>query len=82
MVEAGDVDWANHSNNIDNSIGAVISGDNAFHAVTGWVEKHGGWNDTVLILTADHGHYLVLNRPEMLLPPGQRDENFAEKQAD
>ncbi|MCA9016870.1 MAG: alkaline phosphatase, partial [Planctomycetaceae bacterium] len=30
MVEAGDVDWANHDNNLDNSIGAVKSGDDAF----------------------------------------------------
>jgi alkaline phosphatase len=66
MVEAGDVDWANHSNNIDNSIGAVFSGDAAFSAVTQWIENHGGWNDTLLILTADHGHYLVLEQPEAL----------------
>jgi alkaline phosphatase len=68
MIEVGDVDWANHANNIDNSIGAVISGDNAFRAVTDWIENHGGWEDTALILTADHGHYLVLDNPEMLLP--------------
>ena len=80
MVEAGDVDWANHANNIDNSIGATISGDNAFHAVTDWIEQHGGWNETALILTADHGHYLVLERPEMLLPPDKREENLAGKQ--
>ena len=71
MVESGDVDWANHANNIDNSIGAVISGDDTFHAVTEWIENHGGWDDTVLILTADHGHYLVLSRPEMLLPTAE-----------
>ncbi len=66
MVEAGDVDWANHSNNIDNSIGAVLSGETAFEQVTQWVETHGGWDDTLLILTADHGHYLVLDQPELL----------------
>lgn len=66
MVEAGDVDWANHSNNIDNSIGAVISGDQAFAAVTGWIEQHGGWDETAVILTADHGHYMVIDRPELL----------------
>ncbi|PQO36716.1 alkaline phosphatase [Blastopirellula marina] len=66
MIEAGDVDWANHSNNIDNSIGAVLSGDQAFHNVTKWIEEHGGWDDTCLILTADHGHYLVLEDPEVL----------------
>ncbi len=69
MIESGDVDWANHSNNIDNSVGAVVSGDEAFRAVTEWIERHGGWNDTALILTADHGHYLVIDKPEMLVTP-------------
>lgn len=69
LVEAGDVDWANHSNNIDNSIGATLSGDAAFRTITDWVENNGGWDETVVIVTADHGHYLVLNRPEALLPP-------------
>ncbi|MCA9128028.1 MAG: alkaline phosphatase [Planctomycetales bacterium] len=64
MIESGDVDWANHSNNIDNSIGAVLSGDDAFAAVATWIEQHGGWDDTAVILTADHGHYFNLTRPE------------------
>ncbi len=68
MVEAGDVDWANHSNNIDNSIGAVDSGDAAFQSVVSWIEQHGGWDETALILTADHGHYFNLVRPEALIP--------------
>jgi alkaline phosphatase len=66
MVEAGDVDWANHANNIDNSIGALLSGDNAFQRTCQWIESHGGWQDTLLIVTADHGHYLVLDQPQML----------------
>ncbi|MBI1249459.1 sulfatase-like hydrolase/transferase [bacterium] len=66
MIEAGDVDWANHANNIDNSIGAVLSGDDAFKQVTDWIENHGGWNDTCVILTADHGHYLIIDQPEAL----------------
>lgn len=69
MVEAGDVDWANHDNNLDNSIGSVIAGDEAVRAITDWVEAHGGWDDTVLIVTADHGHYLNLKRPESLTGP-------------
>jgi alkaline phosphatase len=67
MVEAGDVDWANHSNNIDNSIGAVLSGDDAFRAATDWIEANGGWKDTILLLTADHGHYLNLRKPEVIV---------------
>ena len=64
MIESGDVDWANHSNNIDNSIGAVHSGDDAFAAIVSWIEQHGGWDETALILTADHGHYFNLDRPD------------------
>lgn len=66
MVEAGDVDWANHNNNLDDSIGAVFSGDDAFHAVTQWVEKNSNWDESCVIVTADHGHMLVLEDPEML----------------
>jgi alkaline phosphatase len=73
MIEAGDVDWANHANNIDNSIGAVISGDNAFRATVDWIENHGGWDQTALILTADHGHYLMLDEPQRLVPSGNDD---------
>lgn len=68
MIESGDVDWANHSNNIDNSIGAVHSGDDAFAAVVSWIEQHGGWDETALILTADHGHYFNLDRPDAFAP--------------
>lgn len=68
MVEAGDVDWANHDNNLDNSIGAVNSGDRAFRVITDWVEQHSNWTETVVIVTADHGHYLWIDRPEGLIP--------------
>jgi alkaline phosphatase len=67
MVESGDVDWANHENNIDNSIGAVNSGDVAVKKITDWVEKHSNWNESLLIVTADHGHYLVIEKPELLI---------------
>jgi len=71
MIEAGDVDWANHDNNIDASIGAVISGEAAFDVVIDWVEKHNAWDDTLVIVTADHGHYLVLEDPSVLIEPGE-----------
>ena len=69
MVEPGDVDWANHDNNIDNSIGAVISGDAAVKTITDWVDQHSNWKESLLIVTADHGHYLVLEQPELLIQP-------------
>jgi alkaline phosphatase len=67
MVEAGDVDWANHDNNIDKSIGAVISGEEAFVVITRWAEKNDRWKDTVVIVAADHGHLFTLLDPSALL---------------
>jgi alkaline phosphatase len=72
MVEAGDVDWANHDNNLDAAVGALLSGDDAVKTLTDWVEQHGGWKDTVMIVTADHGHYLVIDDPQMLVPDGNK----------
>jgi len=66
MVEAGDVDWACHANNIDTAIGAVQSGDAAFRAVVDWIEKHDAWADAAVIVTSDHGHLFVLTEPEAL----------------
>ena len=64
MVEAGDVDWASHANNIDTAIGAVQSGDAAFQAVVKWIERHDAWDDAAVIVTSDHGHLFVLTEPE------------------
>lgn len=66
MVEPGDVDWANHDDNLDNSIGAVNSGDAAVKVITDWVEQHSNWNESLLIVTADHGHMLNISKPEVL----------------
>lgn len=69
MVEPGDVDWANHDNNLDNSIGAVNSGDAAVKVITDWVEKHSNWQESLLIVTADHGHYFHFKKAELLISP-------------
>jgi alkaline phosphatase len=61
FVEAGDVDFALHKNNLDNAVGAVYSGEEAVKAVIDWVEANSNWDDSVLIVAADHGHYLVLD---------------------
>ena len=66
MVEAGDVDWSNHDNNLDNSIGAVLSGDDAVRGIVEWVESNGGWEETVLLVTADHGHSLYVTDPQAI----------------
>jgi alkaline phosphatase len=69
FVEAGDVDLALHKNNLDNAVGAVFSGEEAVKAIIDWVEKHSNWDESVLIVTADHGHYLVLDDPRALIGP-------------
>ncbi len=65
MVEAGDVDWANHANNLDSSIGALHSGDDAFVAIANGsrataVARHSPVPD------CRHGHYLVIDNPEAI----------------
>lgn len=75
MVEAGEVDKANHNNNIDDAIGAVLSGDSAFTAITDWVEKNSNWDETCLVLTADHGHMMVLDDPSVLTGNRQPDSD-------
>ena len=83
MVEAGDVDKANHNNNIDDAIGAVLSGDAAFSAITKWVEQNSNWDETCLIVTADHGHMMVLDDPSVLTGKRQpdSDEVFKKKRS-
>jgi alkaline phosphatase len=67
FVEAGDVDWALHDNNLDSAIGAVFSGEEAIKAIIAWVEANSSWDESVLIVTADHGHYLVIDDAETLV---------------
>jgi alkaline phosphatase len=57
MAEQGDIDWANHANDLPRMIGAVFSLDEAVRAAIAWVEEPGDevdWSNTLLIVTADH----------------------------
>ena len=71
MIEVGDVDWANHANNIDCSVGAVLSGDEAFEVVMDWIDENNAWSYTAVIITADHGHYLVIDDPAKIIEAGK-----------
>jgi alkaline phosphatase len=66
FVEAGDVDFGLHDNNLDNAIGAVLSGDEAIRVIVEWIERNSNWDESVVIITADHGHYLVIDDPKAL----------------
>ncbi|DAC23877.1 MAG TPA: alkaline phosphatase [Candidatus Thalassarchaeaceae archaeon] len=67
-IESGDIDWAAHSNNLDALIGSVIDFDKAVATVVDWIEKNGGWERNMLVITADHDHYLTLTDsfPELI----------------
>ena len=64
FTEAGDVDFGLHDNNLDNAIGAIASGEEAIKTIVQWVNQHSNWDESVLIITADHGHYLVIDDPK------------------
>lgn len=67
MVEGGDIDWSAHDDNIDNLIGTMLAFDNAVASTINWIQNNGGWENNLLLVTADHDHYLTLNPDYPLL---------------
>jgi alkaline phosphatase len=78
MVEGGDIDWACHDDNLDNTIGTVKDFDQAVGTVIDWINKNGGWKKNLLIVTADHDHYFTLNPnfPKLLSKFGAEDLTY------
>jgi alkaline phosphatase len=54
MIEGGAVDWANHKNNLERMIEELADFSQTVQAVLDWVEANSGWEETLLIVTADH----------------------------
>jgi alkaline phosphatase len=54
MVEGGAIDWASHANQAGRMIEEQIAFDHAVARAVEWVETHSSWQDTLLIVTADH----------------------------
>lgn len=54
MVEGGAIDWANHSNQAGRLLEETSAFLDAISAVTKWVETNSSWEETLLIVTADH----------------------------
>jgi len=59
MIEGGAVDWANHANDPARMIEEQVDFVQAVEAVVDWVNENSNWDDTLLILTADHECGLV-----------------------
>lgn len=54
MIEGGAVDWASHEQFPGRTIEEQIDFNIAVDAVVDWVEANSNWNETLLIITADH----------------------------
>ncbi|MCX6286757.1 MAG: alkaline phosphatase [Bacteroidetes bacterium] len=54
MIEGGAIDWANHDNQKGRMLEEMRSFSDAIDTVAAWVNKHSSWNETLLIITADH----------------------------
>jgi alkaline phosphatase len=54
MIEGGAADWASHSNQGGRMIEELADFHAAIQSVCQWVEANGGWDQTLLIVTADH----------------------------
>jgi alkaline phosphatase len=54
MAEGGAIDWAGHGNVIGRLIEEQLDFDKAIAAVEAWVAANSSWDETLLIITADH----------------------------
>jgi alkaline phosphatase len=54
MVEGGAVDWASHFNQAGRMIEEMDDFNRTVAAVISWVNAESNWNDTMVIVTADH----------------------------
>jgi alkaline phosphatase len=54
MIEGGAVDWAAHENQTGRMIEEWAGFHDAIQAVCDWVEANGGWEENLVIVTADH----------------------------
>ncbi len=56
MIEGGAVDWAAHANDTARLVEEQIDFNVAVRAVVGWIERNGGFEQNLLIVTTDHGN--------------------------
>jgi len=70
MIEQGDIDWSNHSNDYKSMIGGMWDLDQAVKAVEAFVDIPGDdidWSNTIVIVTSDHGNsFMRINTAKKL----------------
>ena len=57
-VEGGAVDWAMHDNQAGRMIEELMDFKASIRAVVEWVDAREAWDETLLVVTADHDHML------------------------
>lgn len=68
MVEGGAPDWAGHENQMGRLIQEQIGFHQAVEAVVDWVEQHSSWDETLVVITADHETGLLWGPQSDTLP--------------
>jgi alkaline phosphatase len=61
MTEAGAVDRAEHANNLGRMVEEMSASEDTLKAIIDWVNRadtDANWNNTLLVVTADHDHLL------------------------
>ncbi|MGO1696899.1 MAG: alkaline phosphatase [Micrococcaceae bacterium] len=54
MIEGGAIDWTGHANQTTRNIEETQDFNAAVDTVIDWVEENSSWEDTLLVVTADH----------------------------
>lgn len=54
MIEGGAIDWTGHANETTRNIEETQEFNEAVESVVDWVETNSSWDETLLVVTADH----------------------------
>jgi alkaline phosphatase len=82
MVEQGDIDWANHDNDYARMVGTVYDLDEAVKAIVAFVEQEGddvSWDNTMVIVTSDHGNSYLRFSEAVTLGAGDLPEQLEDE---
>jgi alkaline phosphatase len=61
MIEGGAIDWASHDSSYVRSIEETHDFNNAVNSVIKWVEENSNWEETMVLVTADHETGYLVN---------------------
>jgi alkaline phosphatase len=73
MVEQGDIDWANHANDFSRMVGTTWDLNEGVKAAIEFVNRPGDsvtWENTLLVVTSDHGNSFMRLNPSQPLGIG------------